>query len=106
MPVLANPLGSVASSPFEAFSLSDLQYLPSRIIEGMESLPLLPQWDLRWVLGKVSQAAVYSLGALARLNPEPKAVHGWFQFLVVVEGILGPLQIALFLLAARRRVMR
>jgi hypothetical protein len=53
------------------------------------------------------QALVYSLAALARLNPEPKPEElGWFQTLVTVEGILGPLQIALFLLAVRRRVMR
>jgi len=53
------------------------------------------------------QAVVYSLTALARLNPEPKPEElGWFQTLVTIEGILGPLQIALFLLAVRRKVMR
>ncbi len=52
------------------------------------------------------EAAVYSLGALARLNPEPKPQPGWFQLMVTVEGLLGPLQIALFLLAVRRKVMR
>ena len=53
------------------------------------------------------QAVVYSLSALARLDPEPKPEElGWFQTLVTVEGILGPLQIALFILAVRRKVMR
>lgn len=53
------------------------------------------------------QAAVYSLSALARLNPRPLPEGlDWFQFLVTVEGILGPLQIALFALAVRRKVMR
>ena len=53
------------------------------------------------------QALIYSLAALVRLNPEPKPVElGWFQTLVTIEGILGPLQIALFLLAVRRKVMR
>jgi hypothetical protein len=53
------------------------------------------------------QAAVYSLTALARLNPKPEPEElGWFQVLVTLEGLLGPLQIALFLLAVRRRVMR
>jgi len=53
------------------------------------------------------QAGVYSVTALARLNPEPKPEElGWFQTLVTLEGILGPLQIALFLLAVRRKVMR
>jgi hypothetical protein len=53
------------------------------------------------------QAAVYSLLALARLNPEPNPEEpGLFQFLVGLEGILGPLQIALLALASRRQVMR
>jgi len=49
---------------------------------------------------------MYSLGALARLNPEPKPTPGLFQTLVLTAGILGPLQIALLALAIRRRVMR
>jgi hypothetical protein len=53
------------------------------------------------------QAAVYSLLALARLNPEPRPDEpGVFQFLVGLEGILGPLQLALLALAIRRKVMR
>ena len=58
-------------------------------------------------LQHVGQAVVYSLLALARLNPEPKPeAPGLFQFLVGLEGILGPLQIALLALAIRRKVMR
>jgi hypothetical protein len=58
-------------------------------------------------LGCVGEAATYSLSALARLLPaEPRLSPGLFQFLVTVEGILGPLQIALFFLAVRRKVMR
>jgi hypothetical protein len=67
----------VPSSPFSGFSVSDF-----------------------------GEATVYSLGAMARLNPEPKPDPGWFQFLVTVEGLLGPLQIGLLLLAIRRKVMR
>jgi hypothetical protein len=53
------------------------------------------------------QSAVYSLLALARLNPEPRPeLPGLFQFLVGLEGLLGPLQIGLLLLAIRRQVMR
>jgi hypothetical protein len=52
------------------------------------------------------QAMVYSLSTLARLNPKPKPDPGLFQFLVTVEGILGPLQFALLALAIRRKVMR
>ena len=58
-------------------------------------------------IGCIGQAATYSLSALARLIPaEPKLSPGLFHFLVTVEGLLGPLQIALFLLAVRRKVMR
>ena len=58
-------------------------------------------------LEDLGQALVYSLGAVARLNPEPRPTEpGVFQFLVIVEGLLGPLQIALLALAVRRKVMR
>jgi hypothetical protein len=54
-----------------------------------------------------AQALVYSLGAVARLNPEPRPTEpGLFQFLVIVAGLLGPLQIALLALAVRRKVMQ
>jgi hypothetical protein len=54
----------------------------------------------------IGQAIVYSLSTLARLNPNPKPNPGLFQFLVTIEGILGPLQIALLALAIRRKIMR
>ena len=55
----------------------------------------------------LGQALVYSLGAVARLNPEPRPTEpGLFQSLVLVEGLLAPLQIALLALAVRRKVMR
>ena len=58
-------------------------------------------------LEDLGQALVYSLGAVARLNPEPRPTEpSVFQFLVIVEGLLGPLQIALLALAVRRKVMR
>jgi uncharacterized protein YjbI with pentapeptide repeats len=58
-------------------------------------------------LDSIQPAVVYSLLALARLNPEPVPEGpGLFQFLVGLEGILGPLQIALLALAIRRKVMR
>jgi uncharacterized protein YjbI with pentapeptide repeats len=75
----------VPSSPFWVFSASD-------IWQGID-------------YGR--QAMVYSLSTLARLNPRPQSAElDWFQTLVTVEGILGPLQIALFLLTVRRTVMR
>jgi uncharacterized protein YjbI with pentapeptide repeats len=58
------------------------------------------------VISDVGQAMVYSLGTMARLNPEPKPDPGWFQLTVTFEGLLGPLQIGLLLLAIRRKVMR
>lgn len=57
-------------------------------------------------IGHLWQAAVYSLSALARLRPNPVPEFGLFQLLVTLEGLLGPLQIALFALAVRRKVMR
>ena len=57
-------------------------------------------------LGYFLRTEMYSLGALARLNPEPKPTPGLFQTLVIVAGILGPLQVALLALAIRRKVMR
>jgi hypothetical protein len=58
-------------------------------------------------IGYIWQVAVFSLLALARLNPEPGPEEpGLFQFLFGLEGILGPLQIALLALAIRRKVMR
>jgi hypothetical protein len=58
------------------------------------------------VISDVGRAMVYSLGTMARLNPEPKPDPGWFQLTVTFEGLLGPLQIGLLLLAVRRKVMR
>jgi hypothetical protein len=50
---------------------------------------------------------MYRLGVMARLRPEPiPEAMGLFQILVTIEGILGPLQIALLALAIRRKVMR
>jgi uncharacterized protein YjbI with pentapeptide repeats len=58
-------------------------------------------------LQHLGQAVVYSLGAVARVNLEPRpTAPGLFQLLVIVEGLLGPLQIALLALAIRRKVMR
>ncbi len=75
----------VASSPFWVFAAAD-------VWQGIDYL---------------GQALVYSMSALTRLNPRPQSEElDWFQTLVTVEGILGPLQIALFLLAVRRKVMR
>jgi uncharacterized protein YjbI with pentapeptide repeats len=75
----------VVSSPFLVFSASD-------IWEGIDY---------------ARQAAVYSLSALVRLNPRPQSEElNWFQTLVTIEGILGPLRIALLVLAIRRKVMR
>jgi uncharacterized protein YjbI with pentapeptide repeats len=75
----------VQSSPFWVFSASN-------IWQGIDY---------------ARQAAVYSLSALVRLNPRPPSEElNWFQTLVTIEGILGPLQIALLVLAVRRKVMR
>ncbi len=77
------------------------------MIAGHSELRLASDFGLWQSVEHVGRALVYSLAAIARLNPEPRpAEPGPFQFLVTAEGILGPLQIALFALAVRRKVMR
>ena len=72
--------------------------------EGPYFSPLI--LEPKTLIKRFWEVAVYSLGGLVRLNPDPKPSPGWFQFFVTLQGILGPLQIALFLLAVRRKVMR
>ena len=76
-------------------------------LQAFEGLPFGVYWGgpLDY-LGYFLRTEIYSIGALARLNPEPKPTPGLFQALVIIAGILGPVQIALFLLAVRRKVMR
>ncbi len=77
------------------------------LIVGSPELQLIPASGVWQAVEHAGRALVYSLAAIARLNPEPRPdAPGLFQFLVTTEGILGPLQIALFALAARRTVMR
>jgi hypothetical protein len=74
---------------------------------GHPSLRVLPIVGIWQVLADAGRAVMYSLGVMARLRPEPiPEAMGLFQILVTIEGILGPLQIALLALAIRRKVMR
>jgi hypothetical protein len=71
---------------------------------SLQVFPIVGTWQ---ALADAGRAAMYSLGVMARLRPEPiPAEMGLFQILVTIEGILGPLQIALLALAIRRKVMR
>jgi hypothetical protein len=77
------------------------------MIVGHPSLRVLPIVGIWQALADAGRALMYSLGVMARLRPEPIPKEmGMFQILVTVEGILGPLQIALLALAVRRKVMR
>lgn len=76
------------------------------MLVGPSQLNVFPISDFWKFIEHAGQALVYSLGAIARLNPNPRPVSGLFQLLVSIEGILGPLQIALLVLAVRRKVMR
>ena len=64
--------------------------------------------DLTWsnFLPSLWQSTIYSLGVMTRqrltIEPEP----GLVQVLVVLEGVFGPLQIAVFALALRRKFMK
>lgn len=73
---------------------------------GPVPLRVLPYSDLCHLAREAGNAAVYSLGAMFRLRPDPVPEPGVFLFLVTLEGILGPLQAALLALAIRRKVMR
>jgi uncharacterized protein YjbI with pentapeptide repeats len=77
------------------------------MVAGPAELRAFPISGCGQLIVDFGQALVYSFAAIARLRPEPIPVEpGLFQFLVTAAGILGPLQIALFALAVRRRVMR
>jgi Pentapeptide repeats (9 copies) len=77
------------------------------MLVGHSSLRVFPIVGFGQVLADAGRAVMYSLGVMARLRPEPIPKEmGLFQMLVTVEGILGPLQIALLALAVRRKVMR
>lgn len=76
------------------------------MVLGPDALRVSSASTLGQAIEHGGQATVYSLSTMARLNPEPKPNPGLFQFLVTIEGILGPLQIALLALAIRRKVMR
>ena len=77
------------------------------MIVGHYSLRVFPIDSFWQTLESFGQSLVYSLAALARLSPVPVPEKpGLFQFAVTIEGILGPLQIALLALAIRRKVMR
>jgi hypothetical protein len=87
--------------------LSQPTFMIFYMLEDPKQWQVFSGADIRQSTEHVWQALVYSLAALARLNPEPKpSAPGLFQFLVTIEGILGPLQIALLALAIRRKVMR
>jgi hypothetical protein len=74
---------------------------------GHHSLQMSRSVGIWQNLADAGRAVMYSLGVIARLGPEPIPKQmGLFQILVTVEGILGPLQIALLALAIRRKVMR
>jgi hypothetical protein len=53
------------------------------------------------------ESIVYSLGVMTRLAKEiPKSASVWATSLIIIEGVIGPLQIGIFLLAIRREFMR
>lgn len=54
----------------------------------------------------ITQSIPYSLGNMTLQRPEPRPDVGLLQLLVFAQGVLGPLQAALFALALRRKYMR
>jgi len=103
----AGPLAIYQShNPSLATAFSQPDFVPPYMRKGPK-MPVVSASELRQSIVNVGHAFGYSLGALARLRPEPQPDGpSWFQFFVTAEGILGPLQIALLALAIRRQVMR
>ncbi len=58
------------------------------------------------ILHRFWQATVYSLGVMTRQRLPVEPELGLTQFLVALEEILGPLQIAQFTLSIRRKFMQ
>ena len=65
-----------------------------------------PQYDYTGVPLNLREAPVYSLNVLALQKPDPKPLTSWAKFFVAMETVLGPLQLALLILAIRRKFMR
>jgi hypothetical protein len=94
----------------QVFSASEVGHFAKYLLTSSpyySGLGALSLSEIKHAWANIRPALVYSLGALARLRPEPLPDGpSAFQFLVTAEGILGPLQIALLALAVRRKVMR
>ena len=98
----------MGSKELHVFSASEAwKYVAQHIWTNPLGWRAPSQSEIKHFWADIRPALVYSLGALARLRPEPQPDGpSWFQFFVTVEGILGPLQVALLALAIRRKVMR
>jgi hypothetical protein len=55
---------------------------------------------------KPAKALAYSLAVITLQRPDPRPLTATAWFAVMVETILGPIQVALLILAVRRRFMR
>jgi hypothetical protein len=63
--------------------------------------------SLAGILQSAAESLVYSLSVTTRLsNNIPESASVLVRSLAIIEGVLGPLQIGLFLLALRRQFMR
>ena len=76
------------------------------MVVGPSALHVSPSSGLSASVQHALQALVYSMGVMSRLGPNPEPGPGLFQFLVTVESIAGPVQIAVLLLAVRRKILR
>jgi len=70
-------------------------------VVGPIEMRALSATDFGQAINHMLGAASYSLAVMARLNPYPRPDPGFFQLLTSLEGILGPVQFALFVVAAR-----
>jgi len=74
------------------------------VVKGQERTDISKDTPSCWE--SVWRAAPYSLGVMVRAAPQPRPETATPQTLVVLEGILGPLLLALFALSIRRKFMR
>jgi hypothetical protein len=75
-------------------------YMLLGLVEVQENTPA-------GLLGAGLEAIVYSLGVMTRLGTDSQSSESVLvRSLIILEGVLGPFQIALFALALRRRFMR
>ena len=100
-------LNGYGERPFRAFGVLTLMTLVFAflyMLAGPPEMRALPMTGFGLYAESFVHSVAYCLGVVSRLSPEPKPSDpNLFQFLVSLEAIIGILQIALLVLAFRRK---